>query len=466
MKTKKWITALALLLAFAALAGCTQGRESGETEPESTAEQTAAPTEAPTGEATEPAPEPEPTRTVTLASDGKNAARVTVVQNCRGDLRTSAMLLRLRLNDLTGLNYTIGMDITKLGAPVREIREIVIGHTMRTDEIQFRNRIAAKSEFAFGIQLSDQKVIITAPVDDFVPLAVDYFMEHYLKDSEGVDCELEKGSFLRITGPEERIVTGEKSDLSNIFAGHRYATRCTKVGNVPKTGNFKVLQGGCATENYAWFAMINTADYDSKAAGVWIYKLDAKTWKVVKRSDLLMLDHANDITYLPETNEIAVAHCYVDNHKVTVLDADTLKISRTMRAADRGFYSVTYNPTKKEFVCGTGKTNMLHFNSSMGFVKLCGGATTALTTQGICCDDKYIYHVLFTSSSAPDEPFNMIFVNDYATGKIRNKIRLSITDQEPENISIVNGEFILGCNSSSTSAVDIYRGELIDFGTW
>ena len=90
------------------------------------------------------------------------------------------------------------------------------------------------------------------------------------------------------------------------------------------------------------------------------------------------------------------------------------------------------------------------------------GITTKMTTQGICSDANYVYHVMFTTSKSPDEPYNAIFIYDLDAKKLAHNVRLSISGQEPENISIVNDEFYIGCNASG-NACDIYKSVLYEF---
>lgn len=414
---------------------------------------------------TEPETPPEPAK-ITLAKNGGAALKIVLKKNAKPTVDVAARQLRQRLLDFADIYFVMGVDNSaKDGTQENPSAAIVIGHSDRSDEKAFRAELAAAGEHAFGIRMTENAIIITATHEDYVPLAIDYFLENYMPKADAEGVEVVRCESITLTAREDVIKVGQMSGVEEIFTDHRYATLSEKVGTIPKDGNFKILQGGCATADYAWFAMINTADYDTQAAGVWIYKLDAKTWKVIKKSEVLMLDHANDITYLPETNEIAVAHCYVDSKKITLLNADTLTVTRVLRA-DRGFYSVAYNAERKEFVCGTGKANMNFFSASLLFRKYADGSGTQLVTQGIDCDKNYVYHVLFTSST-PGEPDNMIFVNRYDTGAKVNKIRLSIAGQEPENISVVDGGFIIGCNNSATPATaDIYRTELVDFGAW
>ena len=455
----------ALLLTVMPLAGC--GGEQ-DTPPEDT---TGAATNAdPVGTEADPADtEPEDTSIrIALMKDGASAFRFIINPQAKTTVKTAVNILRNTLTNLTDVYAVISPDQNEAKQPVTYPgAAFVVGHTNRPDEIAFRAELAAKSEYAFGIRAEADTVIVTATHEDLIPVALEYFTSRYLTVGENGALSVERGTTVTLALEEPSvIVTGTKGSAAKIETDRHYATVAERVGTIPKSGNFKILQGGCATADYAWFAMINTADYDTNAAGVWIYKLDAKTWKVIKKSDLLMLDHANDITYNPKTNEIIVAHCYVDNKKATCIDADKLTITRVLRSTDKGFYSITYNPDKDEFVCGTGKANMNKFNGTLSVFKAYyAGSGTQLVTQGICSTNDYIYHVLFTSST-PGEPYNMIFVNRYDNGKKVNNIILSIAGQEPENISVVGDSFIIGCNSSSTTTADVYRVDLIDFGTF
>lgn len=410
---------------------------------------------------TEPAPVP--VSEYVLAENGKATMQVLIAANAASVNLYSANVILQGLLDLTGVKFMRGMDTTPpAGTDRSPIAGIVVGHTNRSDEKEFREELKKYGDYVFGIRFTPSSVIITSPSVDFIPVAADYFIDNFVKKSA-----TEKGTSIKVTAPEDTVVVGSVVTPDTVQSNHLYGTYSEKIGHIPKNGNFKTMQGGCVNGEYGWFAMINTTDYDKQAAGVYIYKVKYGTWEVIARSDVLMLDHANDITYLPETNQIAVAHCYVDAQKITLLNADTLKIDGTLRSDEDAFYSITYNESRQEFVCGTGKTNMLHYTADMKKKTLCTTETTTLTTQGICSDLYHVFHVLYAGSAAKagTETFNMIFVNAYSSGDLENRIRLSVYDQEPENISIVGGEFIIGCNNSSDSKnTDIVRTLLIDFG--
>ena len=253
--------------------------------------------------------------------------------------------------------------------------------------------------------------------------------------------------------------------MDNIRLDTEYATISELVAHVPKNGNFKIMQGGCVTEDYAYFAIINTTDYDTKDSGCYIYKYSTDNWKLVKRSGVLMLAHANDITYDPNTNRLFVAHCYVDSTKISIIDADTLKLVGTIHT-DAGVYALDYHAESNTFIGGQGKSGTIFFkynpqgNRLLTYSRI-SPTSTQMITQGICRDDQYAYHVMFSNSSV--EPYNTIIIYDLEGKKLAHNVRLSISGQEPENISLVNGTFYIGCNSSSSSQLDVYKSVLYEF---
>lgn len=85
--------------------------------------------------------------------------------------------------------------------------------------------------------------------------------------------------------------------------------------------------------------------------------------KEVARSEVLSLGHANDITYIPETNELYVIH--VVNRKVSILDADTLTVKDTVRMQFMDSYAIEYNPQRNEFVTGIASAGMGIFDRDL-----------------------------------------------------------------------------------------------------
>ena len=447
------------LLAALMLASC--GTQTPPAE-ESTATTTQTATEATT--ATTVTELPETTASIAdapvldVVKNGNTSFKVIRADNASDEIAVSSILLRKALNEATGANIGIASELSKKNSDGQN--EILVGITNRGISQEFKDSLTGQM---FGIKVTEKCIVIAATHEDFIPLAVDYFLEHYMENNEYVTVS--EGTY-SISTAAGITCEGFAADLTNIRPDTQYATISELVGNVPREGNFKALQGGCVTDQYAYMAVLNTTDYDTKDAGCYVYKISTDTWKVVKRSGLLMMAHANDITYNSNTNQLFVAHCYVDNTQISILDADTLKLIGTIHT-DTGVYALDYHAPTNTFIGGQGKSGTIFFRySPKGDRLLTEGkitpTTTQMTTQGICRDDNYAYHVMYSTDA--NEPFNTIIIYDLKTKKLAHNVRLSISDQEPENISLVDGAFYIGCNpKSGSNKLDIYRSVLYEF---
>lgn len=227
-----------------------------------------------------------------------------------------------------------------------------------------------------------------------------------------------------------------------------------QIGNVESFGNFCILQGGCATEDFAWFIMLDKTTAQAYAATKsCVVKYDMKTMEKISTSDVLKLGHGNDITYLPETNEICVIH--VSGKWISLLDADTLAFKERRKLPVDG-YAIAYQPERKEYVVAYGELGMFSTNDQLKVLQFTGTMETTLVTQGICADEKYIYHVLWSSPSNVTEPDNTILVFDWEGNEI-TRIPIGLKDYEPENISIVGDDFIIACNNLKDDGQAIFR---------
>lgn len=201
------------------------------------------------------------------------------------------------------------------------------------------------------------------------------------------------------------------------------------------------MQGGCVTEKDAWFIIVGRENYnDDKNKESYIIKYDMETMKEVKRSEKLKLGHANDVAFDSERNEIYVSHVYRD--RVSILDADTLEVKETKKL-EFPQYAIAYNQKRESFATALNQCDMVFYDKNFNVKDAALTPNTTLVTQGICADDKYVYHVLYSVKSNEDEPDNMIFVMDW-DGNLITKIPIGLNEYEPENISLVDDTFYIG----------------------
>lgn len=141
-----------------------------------------------------------------------------------------------------------------------------------------------------------------------------------------------------------------------------------------KLYKYDTLQGASAGKGYAYFTLYNRDNNRVK-----IVKVRLCSMEVVKVSKALHVHHANEITYNGKKNIIVVANSTPKPKRLTVIDANTLKIkyhktlrvtrkvsgmSKSQRRKFRGVGAIAYNEKHNIYVCRMRKTNDLLFLNS------------------------------------------------------------------------------------------------------
>ena len=209
--------------------------------------------------------------------------------------------------------------------------------------------------------------------------------------------------------------------------------------------NCRVLQGGCTDGRY-YYAFFNDAKTDadgvhSATSASVCYKYDMTTNKLVATYEGLMVEHVNDATYVPDTHEIIAVHCSPNRKLLSVLDADTLELKRQITVDDE-IYSLAYDQYEKCYWAGLTYANgdlkgdsFARLDLDFRTVAVYPGETFGYTRQGMDVDSEYIYFARYTP--------NCVLVYD-KQGNFVNRIALSATDYELENIFHIGDTFYLG----------------------
>ena len=250
----------------------------------------------------------------------------------------------------------------------------------------------------------------------------------------------------------EKTELHSKLTLSELLT----ANSATKIATLPEPTDYQNLyyQGGCTTDGeYFYQAIITYKDTkpteedgtDKDVSNeVRVVKYNLSTEEAVW-SDVMALNHANDITYNSKLDRFVVCHNAGNAKRVSYLKVNDAGKLEMDGGADLKYssYSIDYNAIYDRYVVGRSGAEYFdvydsNFNVLYSFeakeeykAQLTEDKTsyTAYITQGIACDDNYIYCVL-------DKP-DVIVVYDWF-GCFVTKIDLSnVVDYEPENISIV-----------------------------
>lgn len=221
--------------------------------------------------------------------------------------------------------------------------------------------------------------------------------------------------------------------------GHRYVGHVEPIFEYSVYDNHTIIQGGTFEGRYYYVATINKY-VDPETC--YIYKYDL-TGKLLKRSKKLVLDHANDITYVKKWNALLVSHCQSkDGHyyRYSLVNPDTFTIIKT-EDLPKPFFGMDYCERRDSFASAEWsgcpidiwKGDLSHQESF--YVKETGN-----TPQGVATDENYVYFVQSNTNS--------VQVYDWE-GNHSFEILLDTQNDEPEHISIVDGVMYIGGNNTN-----------------
>ena len=138
-----------------------------------------------------------------------------------------------------------------------------------------------------------------------------------------------------------------------------------------KLYGYDTLQGASAGKGYGYFTL-----YNRKNNHVVFVKVLLREMRVVKVSAPLPTNHSNEITYNGRNNTIVVANSTPTPKRLTVINADTLKImyhkdlkitgkvrgmSKKQRKRFKGVGAIAYNEKHNNYICLTRKYHELLF---------------------------------------------------------------------------------------------------------
>ena len=243
----------------------------------------------------------------------------------------------------------------------------------------------------------------------------------------------------------------------------------TKAGSPAKN---TVMQGGCTDGKYAYICMENQAGNYSNTYlhDTRIVKVELATKKLAAVSEPLKLHHSNDMCYNALTGQLIVLHNGKEANVISFVDPDTLTVIGT-QILPMGVYSIAHEPTTDRYVVGkSGGRNyaILDGNFNVLVRHLDAGPYTHYTdtnpvTQGIDCDETYIYSVLGVKYTETVDGTsktlwrNFLVVHNWRGDYLFAKILPNMT-VESENVFHVGNTIYVGCNGGNDP---VYRFDIV-----
>ena len=390
-------------------------------------------------------PGPDYSDKLVIVLDGKANYSIIRADNAQDRIVKAGAALLTGIKQATSTTIPLGTDWVKDPSTIdQSAPEIIVGETNRTASIGVADTLEPRT---FIIKAVGDQIIITGTSDKLTAHAVDYFVSEYINNPE----YLQNGNLMLprdlydVQGPFDF----EMTDLIN--KDDEYTTTYTKLFDIKNVDGYRIMQGGCTDGKYCYFAMENQT-FPEGSHKSYIYKYDANTWELVARSEGLPLDHSNDICYNPDTKELIVVHNAPNRDTLSIVDPDTLTVKETFKIKYK-IFSMAYNQSRQQYVIGlSGGQNFALLDTDFKAVKNYTVNSTGYTTQGVECDNDFIYFVQYNQ--------NVIMIYDWS-GKLVKRVDMTLLGIEPENICLIEGEFIIGCNNANWTGGEVYSLEII-----
>lgn len=207
--------------------------------------------------------------------------------------------------------------------------------------------------------------------------------------------------------------------------------------------NISTAQGGCSDGTYYYQAFYRRDGGSEQANNDCIVvKYDIKQGKIVAQTEILQLNHVNDMAYNSRTGLLVICHNAPFANLISYVKAETMEYVDTF-PIDEFIYSIGYSAKRDQYMVGIsgGQT----FKVLDAEFKAVGEAfkptsrSSSSTTQGGTCDDDFIYFTLHSPSLITVYDWNGNFVTIIELPEINAKIH------ETENMAVLNGEIYLSC---------------------
>ena len=296
---------------------------------------------------------------------------------------------------------------------------------------------ATLGENTFAMRVMGKDLVVVATNDAFLYDAIARLLQE-----DGLVKLNRKRTRMRIPSRLDYAGEGDLTSLRYLFTqGDVLKSTATHYMDLASPEGLGTEQGGCFDGTYYYQAFVKRHSASNERDNVVrIGKFDYKTKALVAYSEEMALNHANDITYDAKKGELYVAHNNPNRTRVSVLCAETMELLRSVEIEDR-IYGISYCAARDRFAVALSdsqNTRVLEADLSRADDKIFQGTelTARYTTQGICSDDTFIYHVLWDAAYRNKSGFqNVITVYDWY-GNFVGRINITIGIIEPENISV------------------------------
>ena len=319
--------------------------------------------------------------------------------------------------------------------------ELLLFETARAESNAAMEDLAA-ADAAYVIRVTDEKIVVVGATPSASNEALNCFFDLLEQYTQNGVTALPVG--LEITAGKSDVKEPDVGAL--LAAGRTVHASFLDVFDYPypRTDGFLDSQGAASDGSYVYFIM-KKADGDREVDR--IFKIDMQTWEIVAESEVLPLDHANDMTYDAQTHTHTLVVTNMYEHIVTLIDPDTLTVKET-QTLPYGTYGVGYvgGDMPFFFLGYDGENGLVMTDRSFDAMRTTPLASAeGFTGQGMDADSRYAYVPL----SPGTEAYNKIQIYSLSDGEHLGDVMLDTT-MESETIFHVGEDFYIQFNHNGS----------------
>ena len=423
---------ITLVLLFVLIPGC------GKTPP--------VPEEGSTAEQTEETTLPPEDEKLVLVSEGKSDFCIYINLD-ESPVVSSTKTFVAVFKKRTGVELDFKEDFTRDIDSTLEKFEILIGNTNRPASAEF---IASLPENGYGYLVTGRKLLIAGKDVSLTALALNAFENQVLYDrayGEGGELALPVGLTKTYTKSSHGTV---KDYLKSSNTVEAYIENSRQIGLY---GNFRAAQGAATDGEYFYSILLNKEKDGAQTDVIKKVKIEGDIKENVKAAQLsgvLQLSHGNDMCYNPDEKILVVAN--MDGKKLTVIDPETLTVSRTVDAATLPgtAYAIAYNSSRKSYVIAAG--GVLNITDSEFRVQrsIPIHSEPDYVGQGMDCDDDFIMMPLSGDGSKTRDNIISVYTWDGYLRTVHMRLQT-----ESETIMNWGGKYYINFNQGGSVIADL-----------
>ncbi len=253
----------------------------------------------------------------------------------------------------------------------------------------------------------------------------------------------------------ETAAETEKRELTLDFS-KKLTAAGTKILTFKCPENDYVTAQGCCFDGENWVAAFNKFDKNGEECTL-LCKFD-KNGALIKTSDgPLYLEHANNITYIPEKSAYFVTSCQGTVRECwngySLVDRDTLAVTEKGNLP-APFFAMSYCPERNAYASGRWRGETLDFwNGDLEITLTKNVKVPGTLSQGVFAAEDYVWFVR-SSQNGYHQEFR---VYDW-DGELVAEIPLTLKgDAESESVNIIDG--VVYVTSNAGRRAYLYRVE-------